>query len=155
MRLIVAEDSAILRDGLVALPARRGHDVVEAVGDAAALEAHVAHLARTDDLADVVVTDVRMPPTFTDEGCAPPSLCVPHTRTSASSSSPAPWRCYASDLLASGAQGVGYLLKDRVADVAEFMAALEQVAQGRPVLDPEVVSRLMGCVAPRPEPGRR
>jgi DNA-binding NarL/FixJ family response regulator len=146
VRLIVAEDSAILRDGLVALLTRRGHDVVEAVGDAAALETHVAHLARTDELPDVVVTDVRMPPSFTDEGlraavalrAAYPDLGVlvfsQHVETR-----------YASDLLASGAHGVGYLLKDRVADVAEFMAALDQVAQGRTVLDPEVVSQLMGA----------
>ena len=146
MRLIVAEDSAILRDGLVALLARRGHDVVEAVGDAAALEAHVAHLARTDDLPDVVVTDVRMPPTFTDEGLrAAVALRAAHPDLGVLVFSQHVETRYASDLLASGAQGVGYLLKDRVADVAEFMAALEQVADGRTVLDPEVVSQLMGA----------
>ena len=146
MRLIVAEDSAILRDGLVALLARRGHDVVEAVGDAAALEAHVAHLARTDDLPDVVVADVRMPPTFTDEGLrAAVALRAAHPDLGVLVFSQHVETRYASDLLASGAQGVGYLLKDRVADVAEFMAALEQVAQGRTVLDPEVVSQLMGA----------
>ena len=146
MRLIVAEDSAILRDGLVALLTRRGHDVVQAVGDAAALEAHVAHLARTGDLPDVVVTDVRMPPTFTDEGLrAAVALRAAHPDLGVLVFSQHVETRYASDLLASGAQGVGYLLKDRVADVGEFMAALEQVAQGRTVLDPEVVSQLMGA----------
>jgi len=146
VRLIVAEDSAILRDGLVALLTRRGHDVVQAVGDAAALEAHVAHLARTGDLPDVVVTDVRMPPTFTDEGLrAAVALRAAHPDLGVLVFSQHVETRYASDLLASGAQGVGYLLKDRVADVGEFMAALEQVAQGRTVLDPEVVSQLMGA----------
>ena len=125
MRLIVAEDSAILRDGLVALLARRGHDVVEAVGDAAALEAHVAHLARTDDLPDVVVTDVRMPPTFTDEGLrAAVALRAAHPDLGVLVFSQHVETRYASDLLASGAQGVGYLLKEAS---SALRAAMEEV----------------------------
>jgi len=87
-----------------------------------------------------------MPPTFTDEGLrAAVALRAAHPDLGVLVFSQHVETRYASDLLASGAQGVGYLLKDRVADVAEFMAALEQVAQGRTVLDPEVVNQLMGA----------
>ncbi|MGP7960814.1 response regulator [Sanguibacter sp. A247] len=146
MRLIVAEDSAILRDGLVALLTRRGHDVIGAVPDAAALRAHVRHHALAGTLPDVVVTDVRMPPTFTDEGLrAAIDLRAEHPDLGVLVFSQHVETRYASELLASGARGVGYLLKDRVADVGEFMTALDQVAEGRRVLDPEVVHQLMGA----------
>ena len=148
MRLIIAEDSAILRDGLVALVTRRGHEVVDAVADADALLAHVAGHARAGRLPDVVVTDVRMPPTFTDEGLrAAVALRAAHPGLGVLVFSQYVETRFASELLAAGAQGVGYLLKDRVADVGDFMDAIEQVARGRTVLDPEVVSQLLGSTA--------
>lgn len=148
MRLIIAEDSAILRDGLVALVTRRGHEVIDAVSDADALVAHVDRHARAGSLPDVVITDVRMPPTFTDEGLrAAVALRAAHPGVGMLVFSQYVETKFASELLASGAQGVGYLLKDRVADVGDFMDAIEQVARGRTVLDPDVVSQLMGSTA--------
>ncbi|MBD7948886.1 MULTISPECIES: response regulator transcription factor [Oerskovia] len=146
MRLVIAEDSVILRDGLVALLTRRGHEVVAAVGDGDALVAEVARLATLGELPDVVIIDIRMPPTFTDEGlraaltlrAASPGLGVllfsQYVETR-----------FVSELLTGGAEGVGYLLKDRVADVSEFLDALTRIAAGQTVLDPEVVSQLMGA----------
>lgn len=146
MRLVIAEDSVILRDGLVALLTRRGHEVVAAVGDGDALVAEVARLAALGDLPDVVIIDIRMPPSFTDEGlraalalrAASPALGVllfsQYVETR-----------FVSELLTGGAEGVGYLLKDRVADVSEFLDALTRIAAGQTVLDPEVVSQLMGA----------
>lgn len=145
MRLIIAEDSALLRDGLVALVTRRGHEVLDAVPDADALLAHVGRHARAGSLPDVVITDVRMPPTFTDEGLrAAVALRAAHPGLGVLVLSQYVETRFASELLASGAHGVGYLLKDRVADVSDFMEAIEQVARGRTVLDPDVVSQLMG-----------
>ncbi|MCL2850366.1 MAG: response regulator transcription factor [Micrococcales bacterium] len=146
MRVVVAEDSVILRDGLVALLGRRGHTVVAEVGDGATLVTAVTDLVAAGQRPDVVVADIRMPPTHTDEGLravlilrtADPDLPVlvfsQHIETR-----------YASQLLAGGAQGVGYLLKDRVADVGEFLDALGDVADGQTVLDPEVVTQLFGA----------
>ncbi|SDC46481.1 LuxR C-terminal-related transcriptional regulator [Actinokineospora iranica] len=140
MRIVIAEDSVLLRDGLVELLTLRGHEVVAAVGDADALTAAVAEHA-----PDVSVVDVRMPPTHTDEGLraavalrrADPSrpilLFSQYVETS-----------HAADLLAGRPDGVGYLLKDRVADVGDFVAALTRVAAGETVLDPEVVTQLFG-----------
>lgn len=145
MRLAIAEDSVILRDGLVALAGRRGHEVVAAVGDGDALVTEVGRLVADGAAPDVVVCDIRMPPTFSDEGlraalvlrAAHPGLGVllfsQHVETR-----------YATRLLAGDAQGVGYLLKDRVADVGDFMDALARVAAGQTVLDPEVVTQLLG-----------
>ncbi|MFD6166337.1 response regulator transcription factor, partial [Oerskovia sp. NPDC060287] len=146
MRLVIAEDSVILRDGLVALLTRRGHEVVAAVGDGDALVAEVGRLGVLGELPDVVIIDIRMPPTFTDEGLraalalreSSPGLGVllfsQYVETR-----------FVSDLLTGGAEGVGYLLKDRVADVSEFLDALTRIAAGQTVLDPEVVSQLMGA----------
>lgn len=146
MRLVIAEDSVILRDGLVALLTRRGHEVVAAVGDGEALVAEVGRLSVLGELPDVVIIDIRMPPTFTDEGLraalalreSSPGLGVllfsQYVETR-----------FVSDLLTGGAEGVGYLLKDRVADVSEFLDALTRIAGGQTVLDPEVVSQLMGA----------
>lgn len=145
LRVVVAEDSVILRDGLVALLGRRGHTVVAEVGDGTALVAAVTDLVAAGQRPDVVVADIRMPPTHTDEGlravldlrATDPSLPVllfsQYVETR-----------YASALLAGGAQGVGYLLKDRVADVGDFLDALGDVADGQTVLDPEVVTQLFG-----------
>lgn len=140
LRVVVAEDGVLLREGLAGLLARFGHEVAAAVGDADGLVAAV-----TEYEPDLVLTDVRMPPGFSDEGLraavelrsARPGLAVlvlsqyvQHT--------------YAAELFDSvGGRGVGYLLKDRVGDIEEFRAALAQVAAGGTVVDPEVVANLL------------
>lgn len=145
MRVLVAEDSVILRDGLVALLTRRGHEVVGAVGDGEALRTAYDALA-SDTPPDVVVADIRMPPTFTDEGLrAALDLRAAHPRQGVLMFSQYVETRYASLLLADDARGLGYLLKDRVADVGDFVAALERVAAGETVLDPEVVTQLLGA----------
>jgi DNA-binding NarL/FixJ family response regulator len=130
MRVVIAEDAVVMREGLVQLLADRGHQVCAAVADAPALlEAVAVHRP------DVTIVDVRMPPGFTDEGLRAAielRRSYPETR-------------YASRLLAGGTAGVGYLLKDRVADVADFVEALSRVAAGGTALDPEVVSQLLGA----------
>jgi DNA-binding NarL/FixJ family response regulator len=140
MRITIAEDAAILRDGLAQLLTIRGHEVVAAVPTAVELEKSV-----DEDRPDLVIVDIRMPPTHTTEGLVAaialrarhPGLCVlvfsQYVETR-----------YAADLLTDGAEGVGYLLKERVADVGEFLDALERVAAGGTVLDPEVVTQLLG-----------
>jgi DNA-binding NarL/FixJ family response regulator len=143
MRVLIAEDSAILRDGLAALLTRRGHEVVDAVPDAAALRDAYARLV---DGPDVVVVDIRMPPTFTDEGLrAAIELRHANPGQGVLVFSQYVETQFASRLLADDARGLGYLLKDRVADVGEFLAALERIADGQTVLDPEVVTQLMGA----------
>jgi len=140
MRVVIAEDNAILRDGLVGLLTDRGHEVVAAVSDGDALRSAASALQ-----PDVCVVDIRMPPSFTDEGLraaiamrrAQPDIGVlvfsQYVETR-----------YAAELLADSARGVGYLLKDRVADVREFVDALTRVAAGGTALDPEVVAQLLG-----------
>ncbi|MBF6085746.1 response regulator transcription factor [Nocardia cyriacigeorgica] len=141
LRVVIAEDSAILRDGLAGLLAERGHRVVAMVGDATNLSEVVAEHA-----PDVAVVDVRMPPTYTDEGLlAAIELRRKFPLTGVLVFSQWVETRYATELLAGGANGVGYLLKDRVADVREFMEALDRVATGGTALDPEVVSQLMGA----------
>jgi DNA-binding NarL/FixJ family response regulator len=141
VRIVIAEDSAVLRDGLSLLLSTRGHTVEAAVSTGEALAEAVA-----EHVPDIAVVDVRMPPTFTDEGIraalavrkAHPSVGLlvfsQHIETR-----------YAAELLAGGARGVGYLLKDRVADVKDFLAACEQIAAGGTVLDPEVVTQVLGA----------
>ena len=148
MRIVIAEDSAVVRAGLVEVLTDRGHEIVAAVGDASALRAAVA-----EHEPDVAIVDVRMPPGHTDEGLRAavairkemPGLPIlvfsQYVETR-----------YAADLLgmrsgrgAAGAAGVGYLLKDRVANVAEFVDALSRVAAGGTALDPEVVTQLLGA----------
>ncbi|MDR0284799.1 MAG: response regulator transcription factor [Propionibacteriaceae bacterium] len=146
LSIIVAEDSAILRDGLVALLTRRGHEVT-GVPDGDALLAAVA--ARADRLPDVVVADIRMPPTHTDEGLrAALSLRRRYDGLPVLLFSQYVEAAYASQLLADGTRGVGYLLKDRVADVSDFVDALTRVAAGHTVLDPEVVAQLVNTATP-------
>jgi DNA-binding NarL/FixJ family response regulator len=141
VRVVVAEDAVLLREGLVGLLERFGHQVIASVGDAAALEAAVR-----DDPPDVVVTDVRMPPGYTDEGLraavtlrsAYPSLAVLVLSQYVQPT-------YAAELLdTGGGRGVGYLLKHRVGRVEEFMDALTRVAAGGAAVDPEVVAQLLG-----------
>jgi DNA-binding NarL/FixJ family response regulator len=146
LRVVIAEDSVVLREGLGALLTDRGHDVCAAVADADALLAAVAQ-----HRPDVAVVDVRMPPTFTDEGLrAAIKLRHDHPGTGVLVFSQYVETRYASRLLADGPAGVGYLLKDRVADVAEFADALVRVADGGTALDPEVVSQLLRASRPRP-----
>ena len=138
---MIAEDSAILRDGLAGLLADRGHDIVAAVGDADALRASVAA-----DPPDVCVVDIRMPPSFTDEGVrAAIALRRSHPDVGVLVFSQYVETRYAAELLAGSPRGVGYLLKDRVADVREFVEALQRVGTGGTALDPEVVSALLGA----------
>jgi DNA-binding NarL/FixJ family response regulator len=141
MRVVVAEDSALLRDGLVHLLERRGHQVVAAVADAPALLAAVA-----EQQPDVVVVDVRMPPTHTDEGLrAALRLRHDHPAVALLVLSQYVETHYAAQLLSGRCDGIGYLLKDRVADVGEFLDALTRVAGGATVLDSEVVSQVLGA----------
>ncbi len=138
MRVLIAEDLALLRDGLVRLLRDNGFDVVDAVADGDAL----IHAARRER-PDIAIVDIRLPPTFRDEGLKAalelrrtmPELAilvvsqyVEHT--------------YATELLAEGGGGLGYLLKDRIMNVDEFVDAVRRVAEGGTALDPEVVAQL-------------
>lgn len=144
MKILIAEDSAILRDGLVALLTRRGHEVVGAVGDGEQVVAALDALAR-ERRPDVVVVDIRMPPTFTDEGLrAALRIRADDPSQGVLLFSQYVETRFATQLLTGDARGVGYLLKDRVADVSDFIDALERIAAGHTVLDPEVVTQLMG-----------
>jgi DNA-binding NarL/FixJ family response regulator len=141
MRVVIAEDSAVFRDGLVRLLEDRGHEVVAAVGDAAALLDAV-----TEHTPDAAVIDVRMPPTFTDDGLrAAITLRRDQPGVGILVFSQYIETRYAAQLLAGGAAGVGYLLKDRVADTSEFVEALARVAAGGTALDPEVVTQLLAA----------
>jgi DNA-binding NarL/FixJ family response regulator len=144
MRVAIAEDSAVLRAGLVELLTDRGHQVSAAVADAGALLAAVAA-----DPPDAAVVDVRMPPTHTDEGLrAAVALRRDHPGVGVLLFSQYVETRHAAELLGGtrrGAAGVGYLLKDRVADVGEFVDALTRVAGGGTALDPEVVTQLFGA----------
>jgi DNA-binding NarL/FixJ family response regulator len=141
MRIVIAEDSVILRDGLVHLLTVRGHEVVAAVSDATTL----AEVVDTHH-PDLVVVDIRMPPTHTNEGLkAAIALRALHPGLGVLVFSQYVETRYAAELLAAGSEGVGYLLKDRVADVSEFVDALARIAAGGTVLDPEVVTQLLGA----------
>ncbi len=139
MRVVIAEDSVLLREGLIRLLGEQGAVVVAAVGDG-------EHLLRAVEAhrPDVCVVDVRMPPTFLDEGLR--AALVIRARwpdVGVLVLSQYVEERYASELIAQNTDGVGYLLKDRVADVAEFTDALRRVATGGTVLDPEVVTQLL------------
>lgn len=141
MRIVIAEDAAVLRDGLVQLLEMRGEQVVAAVADADALVTAVEE--HTPDLA---VVDIRMPPTHTTEGLqAAIALRARHPQLGILVFSQYVETRYASQLLAAGSERTGYLLKDRVADVSDFVDAIRRIAAGGTVLDPEVVTQLMGA----------
>ena len=142
-RVIVCEDLALLREGLVGLLERDGFEVTAAVGDAEAFEREV-----DANRPDVCVVDVRLPPAFTDEGLrAAIAARDRHPGLPVLILSQYVERTYARELLADGSGGVGYLLKDRVADPADFADAVRRVAGGGTALDPEAVSQLLGEVS--------
>lgn len=139
MRIVIGEDSVLLREGLVRLLEEAGEDVVGVGDDAASL---VAAVAEHDP--DLAVVDVRMPPTFTDEGLrAALEIRSTHPDVAILVLSQYVEERYAMDLIGADTHGIGYLLKDRVADVGDFLAAVRQVAAGGAVIDPEVVMQLV------------
>jgi DNA-binding NarL/FixJ family response regulator len=140
MRVVLADDSLLLREGVARLLEEAGLDVVAQAGDAEDLLRKVgAHKP------DVAIVDVRMPPTHTDEGLrAAAEIRSNHAGTGVLVLSQYIEEAYAMELLSSNAEGVGYLLKDRVADLDRFIDAVKRVGEGGSALDPEVVSRLLG-----------
>jgi len=139
MRVVIADDAVLLREGLVRLVEENGHTVVAAVGDGPSLVSSIA-----EHKPDVSIVDVRMPPSHTDEGlraAVEARGLVPGTPILVLSQYVEV--SYADDLLADRLDAVGYLLKDRVSQVAEFLDGLRRVAGGGTVLDPEVVSQLL------------
>jgi DNA-binding NarL/FixJ family response regulator len=139
LRIVLAEDSVLLREGLIRLLSDAGFEVVEACGDA---ETFLRSVER--HRPDLVVVDVRMPPTFTDEGVrAALVIREQYPDTAVMVLSQYVEENYATELVAGRSHGVGYLLKDRVADVGDFVEALRRVAAGGTALDPEVVSQLL------------
>jgi DNA-binding NarL/FixJ family response regulator len=139
MRIVIAEDAAIMRDGLTQTLTRRGHDVLAAVADADALRRAVEQ-----HRPDVAIIDVRMPPTHTDEGLrAAKEINQDFPDVGVLVFSQYIEARAAAELFASAPAGAGYLLKDRVADVSDFIDALIRIAQGGTVLDPEVVRQLL------------
>ncbi|MFC4529695.1 response regulator [Sphaerisporangium dianthi] len=141
LRVAIAEDVVLLREGLAGLLERFGHEVVASVGDAGALLAAVE-----EHEPDIVVVDVRMPPDFTDEGVrAALDLRAGRPELAVLVLSQYVEQTYAAELLDAGAGvGIGYLLKDRIGEVRDFVDALERVAAGSTVVDPEVVRQLLG-----------
>ncbi len=139
MRIVIAEDSVLLREGLSRLLDEAGHDVVAAAGEA---EEFLRAVGKHEP--DVVVIDVRMPPTFTDEGLRA-ALVVRSRWPKVGVLVLSQWveERYATELLSDRPHGIGYLLNDRVADLTEFLEALDRVAAGGSALDPEVVAQLL------------
>ncbi|GAA4228317.1 DNA-binding NarL/FixJ family response regulator [Streptosporangium album] len=139
MRVILAEDSTLLREGLVRLLVEEGHEVPAAVGDGASLIEAVAEHG-----PDIVVADVRMPPTHTDEGLrAVLEIRRRRPGTRVLVLSQYVEKRYATELMSGDVDGVGYLLKDRVAQVGDFLDALDRVGAGGAAFDPEVVRQLL------------
>ena len=140
MRVVLADDSMLLREGVARLLQEAGLEGVAQAGDGEDLLRKVgAHKP------DVAIVDVRMPPTHTDEGLrAAAEIREKHPETGVLVLSQYIEEAYAMELLSSNAEGVGYLLKDRVADLERFIDAVRRVGEGGSALDPEVVSRLLG-----------
>lgn len=139
MRVVIADDSVLLREGIARLLTDAGFDIVSIVGSGPELVAAVL-----EHRPDVSIVDVRMPPSFRDEGLrasVEARASLPGTRILVLSQYVE--ERYASELLATGAEGIGYLLKDRVADVSDFVDAVRRVAGGGTVLDPEVVAQIV------------
>jgi DNA-binding NarL/FixJ family response regulator len=148
MRVVVADDSVLLREGIVRLLQESGFDVVAQAGDADDLLRKVsAHRP------DVAVVDIRMPPTHTDDGLrAAVEIRKRESGTGVLVLSQYIEEGYTLELLGDGGQSVGYLLKDRIADVERFVEAVRSVGSGGSALDPEVVARLLGRQARREDP---
>jgi DNA-binding NarL/FixJ family response regulator len=139
MRIVIVEDSVLLREGIARILAEYGDEVVATLGDAGRLLQTVEELS-----PDIVIADVRMPPTFTDEGLrAAVELRARRPNTPVLVLSQYVEERYATELLAGSTVGIGYLLKERVADVSEFLSAVRRVANGGTALDPEVVAQLL------------
>jgi DNA-binding NarL/FixJ family response regulator len=139
LRVVIAEDLALLRDGLTRLLRDNGFDVVAAVTDGSALVTTVLR-----ERPDVAIVDVRLPPSFRDEGVrAALTLRERAPETSVLIVSQYVEQAYATELLADGRGGLGYLLKDRIMDVDDFVAAVRRVGSGGTALDPEVVAQLL------------
>ena len=139
LRVAIVEDSTLLREGLVRLLAEAGFDTVAARGDAVDLDGVVAATA-----PDVVVLDVRLPPTHRDEGVrAAIRLRGTHPSVGVLLLSQYVETTYARELLTAGSEGIGYLLKDRVTDLEQLRRAIEQVASGGTVLDPKMVEEML------------
>lgn len=140
LRVVVADDSVLLREGLVRVLAEAGLEVVGSYGDAVELLAELESVG-----PDLIVLDVRMPPTYRDEGvraAISARVLMPDVKILLLSQYVEV--AYAQELLSSGSGGIGYLLKDRVASLAQLQDAVERIAAGGTVLDPEVVAQLLG-----------
>jgi len=139
VRILICEDSTLLREGLVRLLDDAGHEVVAALPDAGALMDAVA-----TSTPDLCILDVRLPPTFTDEGIrAAVHLRAARPEVAVLVLSQYVEERYAGELISTQSAALGYLLKDRVADVGEFLDAVERIGAGATVLDPEVVAQLL------------
>lgn len=139
MRILICEDSVLLREGLVRLLEDGGHTVVASLPDTAGLTAAVE-----ENDPELCILDVRLPPTFTDEGIrAALDLRARRPQLPVLVLSQYVEERYASDLITNPGGALGYLLKDRVADVAEFLESIQRIGQGATVLDPEVVAQLL------------
>jgi DNA-binding NarL/FixJ family response regulator len=155
MRLLVADDAALIRAGLVGLLERAGHQVVAEAADAPELLAQCRKLAAGDGLADLVIADVRMPPSMTDDGLrAAVRLREEHPGLPVLMLSQYVAPAYAATLLEARDGGLGYLLKERVGRVADFLHSIEVVAAGGVVVDPEVVGQLLNARRGDPLLGR-
>jgi DNA-binding NarL/FixJ family response regulator len=139
VRIVICEDSALLREGLVRVLEDAGHTVVAALADASRLDETADQTS-----PDLCILDVRLPPTWTDEGIrAALALRSRHPALALLVLSQYVEERYAADLIAASAGSLGYLLKDRVADVSDFLEAVDRIAGGATVLDPEVVAQLL------------
>ena len=140
MRVVIADDSVLLREGLVRVVAEGGFDVVDHVGNADELLAAVRR-----DEPDIAIVDVRMPPTYTDEGArAAREIRERHPNVGVLVLSQVVEPTHALALFTDNAEGFGYLLKDRVVEIDEFLDAIRRVARGGTAIDPEVIAELVG-----------
>lgn len=139
MRIVIAEDSVLLREGMARLLSEAGDEVVACVGDGPSLIA-----AATNHHPDVAIVDIRMPPTFRDEGLQTAIALrrqIPDCAILVLSQYVEGQ--YANELLETGAEGIGYLLKDRVAEVVDFVASVHRVAAGGTVFDPDIIAQMV------------